>query len=83
MAESDLNSLEREIEETRQRLASNIDQLVHRASPKTIVRREADQVRGFFMDPDGAPRQDNLIKVGVGVLGVIIVVTVLRKIVRD
>ena len=31
----DMSALEREIEETRQRLASTIDQLTHRANPKT------------------------------------------------
>jgi hypothetical protein len=83
VAESDLNSIEREIEETRERLASTIDQLLHRASPKTIVKREADQVRGFFVDAQGKPRQDNLIKVGVGVVGVVVFFAVVRKIVRD
>ena len=83
MAESDLNSIEREIEETRERLAATIDQLAYRASPKTIVKREVDQVRGFFMDEQGAPRTDNLIKVGAGVLGVVVVFAVIRKIVRD
>ena len=31
-------SIEREMEQTRQRLAQNIDQLLYRASPKTIAR---------------------------------------------
>ena len=83
MAESDLNSIEREIEETRERLAATIDQLAYRASPKTIVKREVDQVRGFFMNEQGAPRSDNLLKVGAGVLGVVVVFAVIRKIVRD
>jgi hypothetical protein len=34
------SDLEREIEETRQRLAATIDQLAHRAHPRTIVGRE-------------------------------------------
>ncbi|HET9841748.1 MAG TPA: DUF3618 domain-containing protein, partial [Nocardioides sp.] len=33
-------ALEAEMEATRERLAETIDQLVHRASPKTIARRE-------------------------------------------
>ena len=35
-----VSSLEREIEQTRERLGATIDQLAYRASPKTIVRRE-------------------------------------------
>ena len=37
---NELSALEREIEETRQRLAHTIDQLTYRANPKTIVGRE-------------------------------------------
>ena len=33
------SSLEREIEETRERLAGTIDQLLYRSSPKTIASR--------------------------------------------
>jgi hypothetical protein len=34
------SALEREIEETRERLAGTIDELVYRAHPRTIVGRE-------------------------------------------
>ena len=80
MADSELNSIEREIEETRLRLASTIDQLLYRSSPKTIVRREVDQVRGFFVDQQGEPRTDNIAKVALGVVGVIVAAKLLRKI---
>ena len=40
-----LDSLESEIEATRERLADTIDQLVYRASPKTIARRESRRSR--------------------------------------
>jgi hypothetical protein len=36
----EMSALEREIEETRERLASTIDQLAYRAHPKTIVGRQ-------------------------------------------
>ena len=38
------------MEATRERLAATIDQLVYRASPKTIARREVASVKGFFVD---------------------------------
>jgi hypothetical protein len=67
---------------TRERLASTIDQLVYRTSPKTIARREVNQVKGYFIDPDGAPRTDNIIKVVGGVVGVVVVFGLIRKIVK-
>ena len=77
---SDLSSLERDIEATREHLGATIDQLAHRASPKTIVRREVAQVRGFFVDPSGAPRTDNILKVAGGVLGVVALFVVVRRV---
>jgi hypothetical protein len=78
-----MSSLEREIEETRERLAGTIDQLLHRAHPKTIVSREVSSVKAHFVDPTtGQPRTDNILKVAGGVVGAIVLLTVIRKIVR-
>lgn len=80
---SDPSSLEREIEETRERLADTIDQLMHRASPKTIVTREVADVKAFFVDPvTGEPRTENILKVVGGVVGTIAVFALLRRITR-
>jgi hypothetical protein len=77
------SQLEREIEETRMRLAATIDQLAYRAHPKTIVGREVAQVKAHFVDPaTGAPRTDNILRVAGGVVGAIVVLAVIRKIVR-
>ena len=81
---SSMGSLESEIEETRERLAHTIDQLLYRSSPKTIVRREVASVKSHFVDPaTGRPRTDNILKVVGGVVGVVVVFGVIRKIVRD
>ncbi len=78
---SDPSALAAEIEETRERLASTIDQLMHRASPKTIVSREVAQVKGFFVDPvSGEPRTENILKVVGGVVGAVALVMVLRRV---
>ncbi len=78
---NELNSLEREIEETRERLAGTIDQLAYRANPKTIVSREVTSMKSHFVDLEtGAPRTDNIIKVAGGVVGVIVLVAIIRKI---
>lgn len=77
------SSLERDIEETRERLAATIDQLVHRASPKTIAQRQVAQVKAYFVDEQGQPRQDNIIKVVGGTAAVVALFVVVRRVVRD
>jgi hypothetical protein len=80
---SDPSALAAEIEETRERLAGTIDQLMHRASPKTIVSREVADVKAFFVDPvTGEPRTENILKVVGGVVGTIAVFALLRRITR-
>jgi hypothetical protein len=79
-----MSSLESEIEATRERLAATIDQLIYRASPKTIARREVASFKAHFVDPaTGQPRTDNILKVVGGTVGVFVLLGVIRKIVRD
>lgn len=79
----ELSSLEREIEQTRQRLAETIDQLAYRANPKTIVGREVTTIKSHFVEAEtGAPRTDNIIKVAAGVVGVIVVLAIVRRVAR-
>jgi len=81
--DNQLSSLEREIEETRERLASTIDQLLYRASPKTIVGREVSSIKAHFVDPaTGQPRTDNILKTAGIVVGVVTFFVVVRKVVR-
>jgi hypothetical protein len=78
-----LTPLENEIEETRERLASTIDQLLHRVHPKTVVSREVTSVKGYFVDArTGAPRTDNILKVVGGVAGFVGLFVVIRKVVH-
>ena len=70
------------MEETRERLASTIDELVYRSSPQTIVKREVATVRGYFVDPDGNPRTENILKVAAGVAGFVTVLVVIRRVTR-
>ena len=78
-----LSPLEHEIEETRERLASTIDQLLYRVHPKTVVSREVTSVKGYFVDArTGAPRTDNILKVVGGVAGFVGLFVVIRKVVR-
>ena len=77
-----VSSLENEIEQTRKRLGATIDELVYRASPKTVARREIAAVKAYFMDPSGAPRQDNILKVAGGVVGAVALFVIVRKLVK-
>ncbi len=77
------SSLEREIEEARERLASTIDQLAHRANPKTIVGREVTSVKSHFVDlRSGEPRTDNILKVAGAVVGAVVLIAVIRRVTR-
>jgi hypothetical protein len=76
-----MSALEREIEETRERLASTIDQLAHRAHPKTIVGRQVTTVKSHFVELDtGAPRTDNILKAAGAFVGVVVLFAVIRRV---
>lgn len=78
------SDIEREIEEARERLAGTIDQLLYRSHPKTIVQREVAQLKAHYVDPaTGEPRTDNILKTVGGVVGVIAVVVVLRRLTKS
>jgi hypothetical protein len=82
VADKRLNAIEQEMEATRERLAATIDELAYRASPKTIAKREVSAVKGFFVDPSGSPRTQNIAKVVGGVVGVVALFVVIRKVTR-
>jgi len=78
---NELSSLESEIEETRERLAGTIDQLLHRAHPKTIVSRELTALRNHYVDPlTGEPRTDNILKTVGVVVGTVALFVVVRRV---
>ena len=82
MGDKQFSAIEQEMEATRERLAATIDELAYRANPKTIASREVSAVKGFFVDASGSPRADNIAKVVGGVVGVIVVFKLIRKVVR-
>ncbi len=78
-----MTSLEHEIEETRERLAHTIDELLHRAHPKTIVSREVTSIKQYFVDSEtGAPRTNNILKVAGTVVGTVALLVAVRHVAR-
>ncbi len=76
-----MSDLEHEIQETRERLATTIDQLLYRAHPKTIVSREVSSIKAHYVDPlSGQPRTDNILKTVGGIVGVIVLFVVVRRV---
>jgi hypothetical protein len=76
-----MSALEREIDETRERLASTIDQLAYRAHPKSIVGRQVTTVKSHFVELDtGAPRTDNILKAAGAVVGVVVLFALVRRV---
>jgi len=76
-----MSALEREIEQTRERLASTIDQLAYRAHPKTIIGRQVTIVKSHFVELDtGAPRTDNILKAAGAVVGAVVLFALVRKV---
>lgn len=73
--------LEREIEDTREHLATTIDQLLYRSHPKTIINREIASLKAVYVDPaTGEPRTDNILKTVGGVVGAVVLFVVIRKV---
>ena len=81
-AERAPEAIERDMDETRERLATTIDQLVHRTNPKTIAKREVETVRSYFVDQQGNPRTENILKVAGGVAGFVALLVVIRRVTR-
>ena len=75
------SELAQEIEETRERLAGTIDELIYRAHPRTIVTREIADLKAYFVDPaTGQPRTENILKVVGGVVGTIALFAIIRRV---
>ena len=78
---NEVTSLERDIEQTRERLANTIDELLHRAHPRTIVSREVTSLKAHFVDPHtGSPRTDNILKVAGAAIGTVALLVLIRMV---
>lgn len=66
--------IQAEIEETRQRLAANLNQLKAETQPKALAEKAKEKVTGIFMDPaTGSLRTERVAAVAAVVVGLIVI----------
>lgn len=78
-AHRDPDRLVADIDATRDRLATTIDQIVDRANPKNVARRAMTSVKERFVAPDGSLRMETVGPVAGTVAGVVVLIVVLRR----
>ncbi len=73
--------IEADIAATRARLASTVDELVDRAHPKNVAKRQVEQAKAQVFDERGELRTQKLVAVGAAVVGVVGMLLMLRRLV--
>ncbi|GAA1582420.1 MULTISPECIES: DUF3618 domain-containing protein [Kribbella] len=73
--------IEADIAATRERLASTVDELVDRASPKAVLERQVEQAKSQVFDENGQLRTQKIVAVAGAVVGVVGVLLVIRRLV--
>jgi hypothetical protein len=69
----------KDIDATRERLVTNLDELGDRLQPEAIAKRQVDKVKAYYIDDvSGEIRQDRAMKTGAIALGLLI----LRKLLK-
>jgi anti-sigma factor RsiW len=73
--------IEADIAATRARLASTVDELVDRAHPKNVAKRQVEQAKAQVFDERGQLRTQKLVAVGAAAVGVLGMLIMIRKLV--
>jgi len=71
--------LEHDIEQTRDRLADTLDELLFRIKPKTIVQRQIEETKSHFVDAEGNVRPEKVAAVVGAAVGVVAFFVVVRR----
>ena len=71
--------LEHDIEQTRDRLADTLDELLFRIKPKTIVQRQVEETKSHFVDGQGNVRTERVAAVVGAAVGVVAFFVVVRR----
>ncbi|TDD51073.1 DUF3618 domain-containing protein [Kribbella antibiotica] len=73
--------IEADIAATRARLASTVDELVDRAHPKNVAKRQVEQAKSQVFDETGQLRTQKIVAVAGAVVGLVGVLLVIRRLV--
>lgn len=61
--------IEAHIERTRKHLATSIDAISERVSPKNVAKRTTDRARAQVLDEQGAPRTNRIAAIAAALVG--------------
>jgi hypothetical protein len=74
--------IEAEIAATRARLASTVDELVDRAHPRNVAKRQVEQARSQVFDAEGNLRSEKIATVAGAIAGVVVLLLIIRRLVN-
>jgi hypothetical protein len=74
--------IEAEIAATRARLASTVDELVDKAHPRNVAKRQVEQARSQVFDPEGHLRTEKIATVAGAIAAVIVLLMIVRRLVN-
>ncbi len=74
--------IEAEIAATRARLASTVDELVDKAHPRNIAKRQVERARSQIFDENGNLRTQKIGSVAGAIAGVLVLLLLVRRLVN-
>jgi Protein of unknown function (DUF3618) len=74
--------IEAEIAATRARLASTVDELVDKAHPRNVAKRQVEQARSQVFDAEGNLRTEKIATVAGAIAGVVVLLLIIRRLVN-
>ena len=76
------DQIEADIVATRARLAETVDELVDRAHPRNVAKRQVEQAKSQVYDADGNLRTQKIASVAGAVAGVLVLLLLVRRLVN-
>ena len=72
--------IQSDMDATRQRLVSTLDELQTAMQPRNIARKQVDRVRDYYVDQYGAVRPERVVKTAAIAIGTVIAVRVTKRV---
>lgn len=73
--------IQSEMDATRARLTSTLNDLQEAVQPKNIVKKQTEKVRNYYVDEFGAVRPERVVKTAVIVVGTVIAVRITKRVI--